>query len=325
MNSVTPTPQKSTAISVEADTWPECLRDSNNFNERLRNYTYDPGCSSLGPFGFYSRWLTNFGAFSNIWWPWTGLYALVMGLLLVVFKYTLLNPPFLGSFQTKRRYDFQLPMSFCMSELSLTGSQGTNIVQVGGQKPVSRGANHHEFWQWFSEYFLNIWSKVPGRVRTWRFSIFTMTPGKGPQIWYEQVNLPLLASMGIHFPLPPVSGTVHVRPSNETCSLTIRFYRWSTHWAVGSVVATPHPDPDIPFSIWFRASFQIWPFLGWAYDIVMTQCIKYYIDECLRQCVETGTLEGEHVVKFTKLEDGRVISRIVPKGSTILNAKPVWR
>lgn len=312
-------------------TWPECLRDANGFYDKVERLTYDPGCCRYGPATFYARWLTNFDLFLGLWSPLVGLYALIMGSMLIALKYFVLNPPLLGRLQTRRRYDFQLPMSFCMSTSTLphdddkSRSKKKRAANKQAQKAVARDAGSAEFWRWFTSYFLNITSAVPTNVRTQKFSIFTMTPGEGSQLWYEQVNVPIAHSLGVHFPLSPVSGEVHVRPAEETCSLTIRFCRWHTHWGLGSVVATPHPDPDIPFSIWFRASFQVWPFLGWLYDIIVSQCIKYYIDECLRICSETDTLEGEYEVKFSMLEQNRMISRIIRKGTDIADTKPVWR
>jgi len=312
-------------------TWPECLRDANGFHDNLERLVYDPGCCRCGPASFYAKWFTNFEMFLGLWSPLVGIYALVMGFTLVALKYCALNPPFLGRLQTRRRYDFQLPMTFCLSASTLPGgddkigSTKKRAANKQTQKVVARDAGSAEFWQWFTNYFLNIQSAVPPNVRTRKFSIFTMTPGEGSQIWYEQVNVPIAHSTGLHFPLSPVSGEVHVRPASETMSLTIRFCRWHTHWGLGSVVATPHPDPDIPFSIWFRASFQVWPLLGWVYDIIVSQCIKYYIDECLRICYETGTLKGEHEVKFFMLEKNRMISRIIPKGTAVEEAKPTWR
>jgi len=325
------TSRRGSKATNDAETWPECLRDASGFHEKLESLTYDRGCCGMGPIRFYARWLTNFGPFLGVWSALVGAYALAMGALLIALKYALLDPPFMSWAQTRRRYDFQLPMTFCLSASTLPNGDGKTTRDKkrsndgADRKALSPDAGVAEFWEWFTGYFLNIKSAVPSNVRTRRFSIFTMTPGSGSQLWYEQVNLPIAHDAGVHFPLSPVSGEVYVRPAHETCSLTIRFCRWHTHWGFGSVVATPHPDPDIPFSIWFRASFQVWPALGWLYDIIVSQCIKYYIDECLRICYETGTLKGEHEVKFLMLERNRMISRIIPKGSAIEDAKSTWK
>mmetsp|Transcript_63083 Transcript_63083/g.173134 ORF Transcript_63083/g.173134 Transcript_63083/m.173134 type:complete len:276 (+) Transcript_63083:691-1518(+) len=262
-------------------------------------------------FTFYGRWLCNIPTFLNVWGPILGLYTFAGGIFLVLCKLLVLNPPCMACFQTRRRYDIQLPMNFCMSQKALPLGIST---RPDAERTVKVGDSKREFWRWFHDYFVNMVSAIPNRVRTARLTVLTKTPDNEKKLWYEQVNVPLVSAMGVHLPLPPVCGEVHSSPADEKRGLTLNFHWWSTHWGVGTVVATPHPDPDIECTIWFRASFMMWPFLGWMYDLIVKWCLDYYIKECIRIGQETGTLDGEYEIIFTKVTTNHMINRIVSKG-----------
>lgn len=251
--------------------WPDCLRDSRNFWERVKSRAYAPNAPEKRAmyrwFTFYKRWLItcrgDYSAiFSPIWW----LYTIPMAAALVLIKFLFLNPPWFPWGRVRRQYDIQMPIDICRSP----------NVQDGKTKALREGNSTEEFWRWFLTYFAHAKGRLPAVVRRRKFSIFKVMPDHF--LWFEQVNIPL--PFGLHYKLPPLSGIAECEIGGQM-SMSIDFPWWGPHWATGSVVTSPHPDGDLDNCIWFRASFEVWPFLIPVYDFIVARATELYLNQLL--------------------------------------------